>query len=109
MSFSLVQVAMAQSAGAPMAQPSFLEQMFPLIIMFVGIYFFLFRPQIKKAKEKQNFIAAMKVGDEVVTSSGIIGRIKSINDSFVSLDVGPGNIRILREFIEGAPKQAAQK
>ena len=49
----------------------------------------------------------MKPGDEVLTSSGIIGRIKSINDSFVSLDVECGNIKVTKESISGPMSQPA--
>lgn len=101
MNFSLMQTAFAQTA-APGAQPSFMESIFPLVVIFVLMYFILIRPQAKKVKDQRNFIEAMKVGDEVLTSSGIIGRIKSINDRFVSLDIGSGNIKIIKEHITGA-------
>ena len=109
MNLSLVGTAMAQTAATP-AQPTFLESMLPLIVIFFLMYFILIRPQAKKVKTQQNFLASMKPGDEIITSSGIIGRIKSISDKFVSVDVGCGNIKIVKEHINGpAGTPAAEK
>lgn len=49
-------------------------------LMFIVFYFFLIRPQSKKAKEQDNFIANLKVGDKVVTIAGIHGKIAAINE-----------------------------
>jgi len=48
-------------------------QFIPLILIFVIFYFFLIRPQQKKAKEHKLMVASLKRGDEVVTSGGIVG------------------------------------
>ena len=53
-------------------------QFIPLILIFVIFYFFLIRPQQKKAKEHKLMVAALKRGDEVVTSGGIVGKIERI-------------------------------
>ena len=53
-------------------------QFIPLILIFVIFYFFLIRPQQKKVKEHKLMVAALKRGDEVVTSGGIIGRVERI-------------------------------
>jgi len=53
-------------------------QFIPLILIFVIFYFFLIRPQQKKAKEHKLMVAALKRGDEVVTSGGIVGRVERI-------------------------------
>ena len=53
-------------------------QFIPLILIFVIFYFFLIRPQQKKVKEHKLMVAALKRGDEVVTSGGIIGKIERI-------------------------------
>jgi preprotein translocase subunit YajC len=49
-------------------------------LMFVVFYFFLIRPQSKKAKEQEKFINEIKVGDKVVTIAGIHGKVVSVND-----------------------------
>ena len=51
-------------------------QFIPLILIFVIFYFFLIRPQQKKVKEHKLMVAALKRGDEVVTSGGIVGKIE---------------------------------
>ena len=53
-------------------------QFIPLILIFVIFYFFLIRPQQKKVKEHKHMVAALKRGDEVITSGGIIGRVERI-------------------------------
>ena len=53
-------------------------QFIPLILIFVIFYFFLIRPQQKKVKEHKMMVAALKRGDEVVTSGGIVGKIERI-------------------------------
>ena len=53
-------------------------QFIPLILIFVIFYFFLIRPQQKKVKEHKLMVAALKRGDEVVTSGGIIGKVERI-------------------------------
>ena len=53
-------------------------QFIPLILIFVIFYFFLIRPQQKKVKEHKLMVTALKRGDEVVTSGGIVGKIERI-------------------------------
>ena len=53
-------------------------QFIPLILIFVIFYFFLIRPQQKKVKEHKLMVSALKRGDEVVTSGGIVGQIERV-------------------------------
>ena len=53
-------------------------QFIPLILIFVIFYFFLIRPQQKRAKDHKAMVAALKRGDKVVTSGGIVGRVERI-------------------------------
>jgi len=53
-------------------------QFIPLILIFVIFYFFLIRPQQKKVKEHKGMVTALKRGDEVVTSGGIVGKIERV-------------------------------
>jgi len=53
-------------------------QFIPLILIFVIFYFFLIRPQQKKVKEHKLMVAALKRGDEVVTSGGVVGTVERI-------------------------------
>jgi len=63
-------------------------QFIPLILIFVIFYFFLIRPQQKKVKEHKLMVSALKRGDEVVTSGGIIGKVERIlGDDKVDLSI----------------------
>ena len=53
-------------------------QFVPLILIFVIFYFFLIRPQQKRAKEHKAMVAALKRGDEVITSGGIVGKVERV-------------------------------
>ena len=53
-------------------------QFIPLILIFVIFYFFLIRPQQRKVKEHKIMVAALKRGDEVITSGGIVGKVERI-------------------------------
>ena len=75
-------------AAAGQGQPSTLE-MLALPAIFIGImYFLIILPQQKKQKEHRRLLESLKAGDEVITSGGLIGRIKSVADFFVTIDVG---------------------
>tara|TARA_Y100000590_G_scaffold273988_1_gene307636 strand:+ start:1077 stop:1367 length:291 start_codon:yes stop_codon:yes gene_type:complete len=56
-------------------------QFIPLILIFVIFYFFLIRPQQKKVKEHKAMVQALKRGDKVVTSGGIVGTIERVIDN----------------------------
>ena len=59
----------------------------PMLIVFAILYFFFIRPQVKKQKEQNAFVTEMQKGDEVVTSSGIIGQISKLDDHEVTLQI----------------------
>ena len=61
--------------------------------IFVVFYFFIIRPQSKRQKEIKNKVSEMKKGDKVVTSSGIIGVLSSIEEDSVLIEVG-SNVKI---------------
>ncbi|MEK6705985.1 MAG: preprotein translocase subunit YajC [Bdellovibrionota bacterium] len=77
--------------GAP--QVSMLMQLFPFLAIFGVIYFLMIRPQQKRMKEQQSMLSSLKHGDEVITSSGILGKITGITDKFVTLEIAD-NVRI---------------
>ena len=65
----------------------------PMILIIVIFYFFMIRPQMKKAKDHKKYLAELKVNDKVVTSAGIHGRITELGDTTVLLDVG-SNVKL---------------
>ena len=58
-----------------------IAQFIPLILIFVIFYFFLIRPQQKKAKEHKNMVKNLRRGDQVITSGGIIGTVERVMDN----------------------------
>lgn len=64
------------------------------LLFMVGIlvlFFFLFiRPQQKRVKEHRQMVSELKVGDEVVTSGGIVGKITEVDESFVTVSIAKG-------------------
>ena len=64
-----------------------LGSLWPLILMFIVVFFFFIRPQAKKQKEQVKFLDALDKGEEVVTTSGIIGRINKIDGSIVTIAI----------------------
>lgn len=53
----------------------------PLILMFVVIYFLMIRPQQKRQKQEKEFEKNLKVGDKIITRSGLHGKVLELNDN----------------------------
>ena len=77
-------------------------QFVPLILIFVIFYFFLIRPQQKKVKEHKLMVAALKRGDEVITSGGIVGKVERIlGDDKVDLSISENvTIQVVQSTIQ---------
>lgn len=86
MSFFISQ-AHAQTAGAGAPPGGELFQIGFLVLMFALFYFIAIRPQRKRQKEHAAMVASLNKGDEVVTSSGILGKINKLDDDYVVLSV----------------------
>jgi preprotein translocase subunit YajC len=78
------------------AGPSPLASFVPIILIFVIMYFLLFRPQMKRQKEHARLVAAVKTGDHVVTGSGIHGMITNVKDRTVIVKIAE-NVKIEME------------
>lgn len=83
----LISPAFAQAAGA---QPSPWTPMLMLLVFFAVFYFFVIRPQAKRAKEHRAMVASLSKGDEVLTSGGILGRVDDVGDTFLTVEVSDG-------------------
>lgn len=70
--------------GAP--QGSLLD-LWPLVVIFIAFYFLLIRPQQKKQKEHGVMVAALQVGDEVLTAGGVLGRITGVSDHYAVVQI----------------------
>jgi len=77
-------------------------QFVPLILIFVIFYFFLIRPQQKKVKEHKLMVAALKRGDEVITSGGIVGKIERVlGDDKVEIKISENvTVQIVQSTIQ---------
>ena len=64
-----------------------LMQIVPLLLVFVVMYFFMIRPQMKKAKEHKKYIEGLQKGVDVVTSAGIHGKIVEVGETTFSIEV----------------------
>ncbi len=73
----------------------------PFIIIFVLFYFMLIRPQMKQAKEHRAMLDALKTGDEIVTTTGILGKIVKLNAQFSTIEVATNvEIKIQKQTIQ---------
>jgi preprotein translocase subunit YajC len=64
--------------------------MLPIILMFGLLYFLMIRPQMKRAKEQKAMTDALQKGDEVITSSGIVGKVTKVAEIYISLEISSG-------------------
>jgi len=72
----------------------------PMIILFVIFYFLLIRPQQKKAKEHKQMLSEVTKGDGVVTNGGLYGRVVSVSDNTLMIEVADNvKVKIAREAI----------
>ena len=78
-----IQAAYAQGAQ----EPSPFGFLLPMIIIFAAFYFLLIRPQQKKQKEHTALVAALQVGDEVLTAGGILGKVTGVSDHYAVVQV----------------------
>ena len=85
---AFAQTAPAAASGGDMG--SSLMSMLPLVLMFVVLYFIMIRPQMKKQKEHRAMIDALAKGDEVVTAGGLLGRVTSLSEGNVGLQIASG-------------------
>ena len=68
--------------------PTFFDPTLLLLIGFmVLIYFLMIRPENKRRKTHQDMLASIEVGDEIVTSGGILGKVVKVNDQFLEVSV----------------------
>ena len=76
-----------------------LTQFAPFILMFVVIYFFMIRPQQKKAKQEKEFESALKIGDKIITKSGLHGKVSELADTTVVIETMSGKLKMERSAI----------
>lgn len=76
-----------------------LQSFLPFILMFVVIYFFMIRPQQKRAKQEKEFESVLKVGDKIITKSGIHGKIVELADTTIIIETMAGKLKMERSAL----------
>ena len=90
--------AYAQAGGATDIISSF----FPIILLIIIFWFFIFRPQQKRAKEHQAMLAAVRRGDTIVTTGGLVGKVARVKDDSADLDLEIADgvkVKVVRSMI----------
>lgn len=86
---------------------SMLMQMLPLVLMFGAMYFLLIAPQRKKQKEHEKMLAALKAGDEIVTTGGLYGTITSVKDDRFVVRIGDSQkVELGKGFVHTVVKKS---
>ena len=105
---SFAQTAAPAVVGAPQ-QPGLMGMLVPFGMMFLVIYFLMIRPQQKKMKEQQNMLGALKAGDQVVTTSGMWGKVAGIEDKVVMLEIADRvQVKMLKSQISQVVTETAK-
>ena len=86
-----------------------LTQFAPFLLMFVVIYFFMIRPQQKKAKAEKEFESTLKVGDKIITKSGLHGKVAELADATVVIETMAGKLKMERSAISMEMSAALNK
>ena len=85
----MIGTAFAQATGGASGGDTGMLSFLPIILMFVVLYIFMIRPQMKRAKETKQMIDALAKGDEVITAGGLVGKITKITDAYLTLEIAP--------------------
>ena len=103
----LISPAYAQAAAG---QPSPWSPLIMLGVFFAVFFFFVIRPQMKRAKDHRTMIASIGKGDEVVTNGGILGRVDEIGDAFIALEIADGvRIKVQKHAIAAVLPKGTMK
>ncbi|MFN3273160.1 MAG: preprotein translocase subunit YajC [Paracoccus sp. (in: a-proteobacteria)] len=91
--------AYAQAAGGAGGAAAF-AQFIPLILIFAIMYFLMIRPQQKRLKTHREMVGALKKGDHVVTQGGILGKVTSVRDDELEVEISQGvRVRVVRSTV----------
>lgn len=98
MSMGGCQMPAGEGGGGGGALTNFL----PFILIFVLFYFLILRPQQKQSRTRADMLKSLKRGDNVITSGGIYGKIVTVADDVMTIEIAKGvNIRISRSGVAG--------
>lgn len=93
--------AFAQAAGAAPGGAAAFAQFLPIVLIFVIFYFLLIRPQQKKMKDHRAMVEALRRGDQVVTSGGIVAKVSKVqDDGMVEVEIADGvKVKVVKHTI----------
>ena len=86
-----------------------LTQYAPFLLMFVVIYFFMIKPQQKRAKLEKEFESTLKVGDKIITKSGLHGKVSELSETTVVIETMAGKLKMERSSISMEMSAALNK
>ena len=86
-----------------------IKQLLPFLLMFVVIYFFMIRPQQAKAKKEKQFENSLKVGDKIVTKSGLHGKVTELAETTVIIETMSGKLKMERSAISNEMSESLNK
>jgi preprotein translocase subunit YajC len=92
--------AFAQAAGGTAGAAGGLISFVPILLIFAIMYFLMIRPQQKKVKEHRAMVEALRRGDQVITSGGLIGKVTKVADNELEVELAPNvKVRVVRSTI----------
>lgn len=93
-------IAWAQADAAPAGGGGMLVSMLPFVLIFIIFYFLLILPQQRRQKKHRLLLEALKKGDRVYTTGGLIGTVVAVGKRTVSLQISDNTrTRLLREYV----------
>ena len=90
-------------AAKPSSGEMLMQMLVPFGLIFLVFYFLMMRPQAKQREKQAAFLNALKVGDEIVTAGGILGKITAIDETVVTIEISKGTkMKVLRSRVKSS-------
>lgn len=94
------------AGDAAQKQGGGLMGLLPLVLIFLVFYFLVMRPQKKQRAKHAAFLQTLKVGDDVLSTNGMVGKIASVGEKFITLEISKDvKIKMLKSYIAGDAKE----
>ena len=95
----MIMLAIQQAAPAGSAGASFAAQILPIVAIGLIFWFLLIRPQSKRLKEHRAMVDAIQRGDEIVTSGGLVGKVKKVGEEELTVTFGGNDVKVVRSMV----------
>ncbi len=86
-----------------------LQSLLPFVLIFIVMWFFMIMPQRRRAKQEKEFESALKVGDKIITKSGLHGRVAELAETTVVIETMAGKLKMERSAISMEMTAALKK